>query len=162
MRHIKQFNESVTGTGWRKVDKDEINHLMSREVVDNFSSGEIGVITKVIAELGQVGEVNVCENPYRHKEMRLYMFTSVITLLRVTPISAGKVGRTRGPNSYMTVIKKPSNMIIFHNNRFLISILKSEDDMFFVSCNKDSVDIGLYVCDQLPGLLSAIKVILGK
>ncbi len=162
MRYIRQFNEG-TSAGWREVNTDEMNRLMSREFFDNFSPNEVGAITKVIADLGLVGVFHECEIPVRDKGLRLYMLTSVITLLKSTPISASKVGRTRGPFSFSTeIIKGPSNMVYFSNSRFLFSILKSDDDTFFVRCNKDSGDISLYVCDQLPGLLSAIKVILGK
>jgi hypothetical protein len=163
MMHLMKLNETA-GAGWRHVDEAEMERLMRQQRADKFGAGEVRAILETIAGLGARGELQECVEwgitPFS-AGMCMKMFWGDSHKLRVHLVPSGKV-IDRWAKPWLD--NPPPNALYFErvpgpNAPFerTIGILKSVDEYFFLSLGGEEC----FVCDQLPGVVSAIKHIIG-
>jgi len=150
VRHLQRINE-MAGSGFRWVPESEMERVMTGQTADTFSFEEVRQILTVITTTGAEGILS--EQTLLSDSLGLDQFW--------------------GPGHEIREHRVPSDGLILRQSRRFwlketgavyfepeigdtLCILKSTDDWFFASLAQENH----LICDQLPGLLSAIKVIL--
>jgi hypothetical protein len=152
MRHLQRINE-MAGSGYRWVPESEMERVILGQTADNFTSEEVRQILATLTTTGAEGILS--ENTLLSKSLGFLDFWGPGATIREHRVPSDGLILRQSRRFWM----KETGAVYFEpETGDTLCILKSTDDWFFASLAQEDY----LICDQLPGLLSAIKVILGK
>jgi len=143
----------MAGSGWRWVPEREMERVITDQTADTFTFEEVRLIITAITATGAEGILS--EQTLLSDSLGMDQFWGPGHEIREHRVPSDGLILRQSRRFWM----KETGAVYFESETGdTLCILKSTDDWFFGSLAQENH----IICDQLPGLLSAIKVILGK